>query len=413
MTEYLGDERFRLWKLSAEEGERLGISVERSPDGTVREIHRVYKADDGKSGKPLLRFRLFRSAGNPWTADFPYTDLINPETTRLFIETTYEAYRKQVGEFFGNTVKWAFDDEPLLAGGIYDFASLSLPLSRYILSEFQKRCQYDLADHLPSLFWDVGNYRKVRFDYYQTTHDLWKENYLSYLFFYGVIAITYCSPGTGWNMNGPNPWLSPADGSFYAYEHAPGIDLLRGAELRENGSDPWRLFHIKQAASVSHQLGRRTLCEAYGVAGWDSTFEHYKRVGDWLMVHGIDFMDQHLSLSTIRGARKRDHPQSFSDISAWWPYYKLHGDYLGRVSYMLSRGSPANRLLVLKPTTSGFISTYRYGLTPELQNLRSTYSELMQALADHQIDFDLGDEYLLEWFGKVEGKRLSHCKNLL
>lgn len=25
MTEYLGDERFRLWKLSAEEGERLGI----------------------------------------------------------------------------------------------------------------------------------------------------------------------------------------------------------------------------------------------------------------------------------------------------------------------------------------------------------------------------------------------------
>lgn len=125
-----------------------------------------------KYGKRLLRFRLFRSVGNPWTADFPYTDLINPETTRLFIETTYEAYRKEVGEFFGNTVKWAFDDEPLLAGGIYDFAPLALPLSRYILSEFQKRCQYDLAGHLPSLFWDVGNYWKIRFDYYQTTHDL-------------------------------------------------------------------------------------------------------------------------------------------------------------------------------------------------------------------------------------------------
>jgi len=297
----------------------------------------------------------------------------------------------------------------LLAGGIYDFASLALPLSRYILSEFQKRCQYDLADQLSSLFWDVGNYRKVRFDYYQTAHDLWKENYFRTLFLW-CDRNNLLFTGHGLEHEWPDPWLSPADGSFYAYEHAPGIDLLRGAEIRKNGSDPWRLFHIKQAASVSHQLGRRTLCEAYGVAGWDSTFEHYKRVGDWLMVHGIDFMDQHLSLSTIRGARKRDHPQSFSEISAWWPYYKLHGDYLGRVSYMLSRGSPANRLLVLKPTTSGFISTCRYGLTPELQNLRSTYSELMQALADHQIDFDLGDEYLLEWFGKVEGKRLAVAK---
>ena len=82
---------------------------------------------------------------------------------------------------------------------------------------------------------------------------------------------------------------------------------------------------------MSHQLGRRAFCEAYGVAGWDCTFEHYKRFGDWLMVHGINFMDQHLAFTTIRGARKRDHPQSFTDHSAWWPYYRMHADHLGRV----------------------------------------------------------------------------------
>ncbi|MGA2266569.1 MAG: IMP dehydrogenase, partial [Phycisphaerae bacterium] len=49
---------------------------------------------------------------------------------------------------------------------------------------------------------------------------------------------------------------------------------------------------IRQLASVAHQLGRRTLCEAYGVSGWDSTFEHYKRMGDWLLVHGINLIDQ-------------------------------------------------------------------------------------------------------------------------
>ena len=121
-------------------------------------------------------------------------------------------------------------------------------------------------------------------------------------------------------------------------EHAPGIDMLEGSNIRTQGKDPHMLFTIKQVASVSHQLGRRAFCEAYGVSGWDSTLEHYKRFGDWLMVHGIDFMDQHLAFSTVRGARKRDHPQSFTDVSAWWPYYKIHGDHLGRVSFLLTRG---------------------------------------------------------------------------
>jgi hypothetical protein len=464
MTEYMGTDWLRLWKQSAEEGKRLGLSVNiydensypsgfaggfvpaqapdtasqyvqavfnipeaeipwgesrtgagsiavfsvtRSDSGDVTSAERIYDRSDLVPGRKVLVFRLRRSGGNPWTAGFPYVDLTNPETAPAFIATTLEPYKKVIGSEFGRTVKWVFDDEPLLAtGGAYDQDLMSLPLSRNTLAEFHKRCGYDLADHLPSLYWDTGDFMKVRYDYWQTLHDLWKENYMAPLF-------RWCDSNdlqfTGHWMEHtwPVPTISPADASLYAYEHVPGIDMLEGTNVRLHGSDPRMLFVIKQMTSVAHQLGRRAFCEAFGVSGWDSTFEHYKRFGDWLMVHGVNFMDQHLAFATVRGARKRDHPQSFTDIAAWWPYYRLHADHIARVSYMLFQGRPANRTLLLEPTTSGFLRARGSETAPELLTMRSEYSGLVQALADRQVDFDLGDEYILEWFGKQHGAALQ------
>jgi len=458
MTEYLSPEWFRLWKMALEEGKRLGLLVNiydensypsgfagghvpsRYPDtaaqfvqaqeaapgaplrrgtfvaafavrknaaGAVVEARRLEAGERPAEGWTLLVFRLRRASGNPWTGEFPYVDLTNPQTAGAFLETTYEPYKKHAGHEFGRAVKWAFTDEPLIAtGGAYDAAPLALPLSYHTLAEFQKRNGYDLAGHLPSLYWDTGDFRKVRFDYWQTLHDLWKENFMRPMF-------EWCDrnnlqfTGHWMEHEWPYPWITPADANLYAYEHVPGIDMLEGTRLRLEGKDPHLLFTIKQVASVSHQLERRVFCEAYGVAGWDSTFEHYKRFGDWLMVHGVNFMNQHLSFTTVRGARKRDHPQSFSDVSAWWPYYKLHGDHLGRISYLSSVSLPNNRLLVLQQTTSGYLLARRAGPTPELEKMRANNAELHQALADRQIDFDLGDEYMIEWFGKASGRKFT------
>lgn len=454
MTEYLGGTWFKLWGLAIEEGKRLGLSVNiydensypsgfagghvpsrapdtaaqfvqaqietdaariswdpaqtvavfairRGPDGRTETARRIRSRAELAAGEAAVVFRLARASGLPWTGGFPYTDLTNPQTAPLFLETTYEAYRERFGPELGKTIRWAFTDEPLLQNG----GPNSLPLSFNTLAEFRKRCGYDLADRLVSLFWDLGDFRKVRFDYWQTVHDLWKENFFRPMFLWcdrNNLQFT----GHWMEHEWPYPWITPADASFYAYEHVPGIDMLEGANLRTRGADPHMLFTIRRVASVSHQLGRRAFCEAYGVAGWDSTFEHYKRFGDWLMVHGIDFMDQHLAFATVRGARKRDHPQSFSDVSPWWRYYRLHGDHLGRVSYMLSRGRSRNRLLVLEPTTSGFLWARRGERTPELEKMRQENAGRIQFLADRQVDFDLADEYILEWFGRVEGGKL-------
>ena len=40
------------------------------------------------------------------------TDLLNPETTRTFMELTHKRYAEAVGSHFGKTIKFTFTDEP-------------------------------------------------------------------------------------------------------------------------------------------------------------------------------------------------------------------------------------------------------------------------------------------------------------
>ena len=461
MTEYLGAEWFRLWRLSVEEGKRLGLyvniydensypagfagghvvsrapdtaiqavapeldaiparipwrhartvavfAVRKDPSGAILASRRIQSAAELAPSESAVVFRLRTAQPDLWTAGFPYVDLTHPDTGRTFLSTTFEAYKKEVGADFGGTIRWVFDDEPELSiGGGYG-PSGALPLNFITLAEFRKRCGYDLADRLPSLFWDTGDWRQVRYDYWQTLHDLWKENYFAPIH-------DWCDrhhlqfTGHWMEHEWPYPWVSPDDASFYAFEHMPGIDMLTGIQataLRTGGSDPHMLFTVRQMSSVAQQLGRRAFSESYGVSGFDATLEHFKLMGDWLMVNGVNFVNLCQSWGTTRGARKRDYPPTFTDASAWWPYYRVHADHLSRVSYMLSRGAPRNRVLVLEPTTSGFLWARRDGPTPELARLRATFCDLVQSLADHQVDFNLADEYILEWFGKQDGRRL-------
>ncbi|MCP5118687.1 MAG: hypothetical protein GY953_48370, partial [bacterium] len=460
MTEYLSEEWFDLWRRSVDAGKQLGLEVHiydensypagfagghvpsRAPD-TVGQVLRyeirksaeglpftdnrtvaIYSAALGANGQPVS-FKRMRPADKlppdhsaivlsleptrprAWTGGFPYVDLTNPRTTEVFLETTYEAYRRHVGNEFGRSIRWAFADEPELPKG-GGWNTPALPYSLRIQAEFRRRVGYDLTEHLPSLYWDTGDFRQVRFDYWQLLHDLLRDHYFQPMF-------DWCDrnnlqwTGHWWEHLWPAPWSSPSDMSYYAFQHTPGIDMLifNSRELFTEGAHPLMLFTVKQASSVANQLGRpRVLSESYGGGGWIADLEQFKRMGDWQLVHGVNHINQHLSYSTFRGARKRDWPQSFSEASAWWPYYRVHADHVGRASLAMSSGAARNRVLVLTPTTSAFLHARRDGPQPEFDAIREDTTSLVQTLADHQVDFDLGDEYLLEWFGEAEGKQL-------
>ncbi|NQU24216.1 MAG: hypothetical protein HQ567_23285, partial [Candidatus Nealsonbacteria bacterium] len=208
MTPYLEKDWFQLWKVAMREAERLDMNVwiydensypsgfagglvpEAMPESRGRGLHfsevkkidkpgddvvAIYRlTDDGfenvtkqaKAGEALpearylvAQIRLAPSSG--WFGGKYYVDLLHPGVTEKFLEITMGAYEKELGQHFGKRIPGVFTDEPHLApaGGLH--------WPERLPRDFKKRWGYDLMDHLPSLVRPVGDWKRVRHNYYQ------------------------------------------------------------------------------------------------------------------------------------------------------------------------------------------------------------------------------------------------------
>jgi len=444
MTPYLSDDWFRLWKVALDEAKRLDMNVwiydensypsgfaggwvpELMPESRGRglafreakappkwsdDLIGVYRlqADTSenvtakvKAGDTLPEGRYLvaaevRAKDSPWTGNRCYVNLLSPGVTEKFLEVTMEPYRREIGKQFGKRVPGVFTDEPNIRP-VGD-----LPWSETLTQEFQKRWGYSLLDHLPSLKQPVGDWRKVRHNYFQVlseqfierwakpNHDYCQTNHLEWT-------------GHYWDHEWPNCAGVPDNMAMYAWHQRPAIDCLMNQYSENTHAQFGNARMPRELSSIANQLGmNRTLCEIYGAGGWDLRFEDMKRIGDWLEVLGVNTLNQHLSYVTIRGARKRDHPQSFSYHEPWWDAYHVSADYLARVSLALSQGEQVNRVLVLEPTTTAWM--YQ-GDGAKLKEIGDTFFKLLMALEAAQIEYDIGDEDVIARHGSLEGRKL-------
>lgn len=369
-------------------------------------------------GKEVCLFQLIKGETTSWLAGYANVDSLRPEVTEEFLSCTYDRYFSEVGRDFGGAVPAIFSDEPYVSGGgAYCHRLDSIPFSYWFVQQFYKKNGYSILDNLPAMFSDTRNMlsevpdEKVRFDYYETVRELWTNN-----FFKPISA--WCRAKkialTGHYMEHQWPLafggcMSPAVMANYEYEDWPGIDLLQSFMLREEAFHPLQLT-MQEVKSVANQLGKeRVLCEIFGAGGWDIDICDMKRIADWVFVNGINFVNQHLVYSTITGSRKRDHPQSFDWREPWWDAYTEINDYMARLSLILSQGKMEQRILVIHPTTTGYLVpvSSEDGCVEKKENFlhnpeMTHYQQLLQFLTDRQYDFDLGDEYILERNGRPE-----------
>ncbi|MGQ9503884.1 MAG: glycosyl hydrolase [Thermogutta sp.] len=466
ITPYLSDEWFRLWKLALRTAETLDMNVwiydENSypsgfaggwvPEVMPESIGRglvlkeaakpdeipvaavaVYRvADDGfqnitkhfRSGETIepgrfLYAEIVRARPSPWHGGRAYVDLIYPGVTEKFLEITLDAYQREVGKWFGSRVPGSFTDEPrLLTAG-------ELTWTDDLADCFRQECGYDLLDHLPSLLRPIGDWKRVRHDYYRLLLKLfierWAKPYFEWCEKHGIEFT-----GHYWEHEWPRCGVVPDNMAMYAWHQRPAIDCLMNQYAEHTHAQFGNIRAVRELASVADQMGRkRTLCELYGAAGWDLRFQDMKRIADWLGVLGVNTFDQHLSYVTIRGARKMDHPQSFSYHEPWWDSYHVIARYLTRLSLVLSAGDRINEILVLEPTSTAWM--YQ-GQTPDpskLNALGSGFFDFLKLLETAQLEYDLGCEDIMARHGRVADGRLiigrrayhtvvlpSQCENL-
>jgi len=339
---------------------------------------------------------------NPWFNGTCYVDLMNPEAVKAFIECTHERYKEACGEYFGEEIPGIFTDEPcyLMAG---HYRVPVLPWSDWLPQFFKDLKGYNIEEHLHELFFDVDDYRKVRFDFFDAATRLFLESFTKQYYMWcenNNLKMTghFMAEDT---MVSQIQWIGAAM-PHYEFMHWPGIDKL--------GRHVEQLVTVKQVTSVVDQLGKeRAFCEVFGCIGQQSSFYHRKWIADWQAALGISFVNHHLSLYSMRGERKRDFPPNFYYQQPWWDDERQFGDYIGRLCYTVSEGKRDVDILVLHPIASVWSE---YSPLHWLNNFaveKGVYDEpfmnLSKALMADKLDFHYGDEMIMEKHAKVvDGK---------
>ncbi|MCK4967070.1 hypothetical protein KAS50_08565, partial [bacterium] len=159
---------------------------------------------------------------------------------------------------------------------------------------------------------------------------------------------------------------------------------------------------VKEARSVANQFERsRVLSETYGGSGWGLRMEDMKRTGDWEFALGVNFLNEHLFHMTIKGKRKQDWPQSFHH-EPYWKFYRKTADYFGRLSLVLSSGKEINKILVLEPTTTGWMYYSHTGSNERLDINADAFQAFVTRLSKLHVEYDLGCEDIIEDVGRIE-----------
>ncbi|MDG0810955.1 glycosyl hydrolase [Cohnella rhizosphaerae] len=391
-------------------------AFERTSAGRMRLTRRLDgmpSSEWGQHGHSYLIYDWRAAETNGWLGGFAYVDLLRPEVARVFIERTHERYKARFGASFGKTIPAVFTDEPEVSPGNLFQAETAVPFSYWFAAQFADRAGYDLIAHLPLLFQDaedgtggLRDAKEVRADYYRIMFELWRDNY--------VIPLGEWCRANGLAFTGhylehqwPIPWVrfSPGVMSLYEYMDWPGIDFLTCSPLSADGTDAL-LVTVREAASVSRQLGKaRTLCEAFGAGGFDASTQDFKRIGDWLLAHGIDFLNPHLTAASLAGARKRDHPQSFDWRLPWQYELRQLTDYIARAQLALTQGKADRRVLLLHPTRTAYLypaTTSWEAAGHPFEEMVASYKTLLQRLSDAGIDYDLGDEEIMARHGRID-----------
>ncbi len=355
--------------------------------GELSDYRRIDRNEDAKGDKWYAFMDIH--GNSPWFNNQSYVDTLDNESVKRFIDITYEAYKKAIGDKFEKSVPAIFTDEPQVTRRQYfdkakEKQNAILPWTHKLCEGFYAVYNYDILDKIPELIWTLPDNKvsRVMYDY---------NNFIAELFAkaFSDQCGTWCENNnlmlTGHMMEEPT-LHSQAYAIGEAMRHyrsfqLPGIDML--CNLVE-------FTTAKQAQSASHQYGREgVLSELYGVTNWDYDFRGHKFQGDWQAALGITVRVPHLSWVSMAGEAKRDYPASISYQSPWFKEYPYIENHFARLNTALTRGKALVKVGVIHPIESYWIHLGPNDTTGALlaqkdQNFQSITTWLLL----DQIDFD-------------------------
>lgn len=335
-----------------------------------------------------------------------YPDTLNRRATERFLELTHEAYKKAFGQRFGKEFTGMFTDEPY-RGGVFNGFNLAnkngsamLPWTYDLFAVYQQRFGENPESRLPELFFrpEDSDFNVTMYRYLEILQSMFLENFLKPVSSWcreNKLALT----GHMWEENTLSSQISWQGSVMRSYEYMdqPGIDNIR--------DDNYFFAAPLQAVSVAKQTGKsQILSEMYACTGWKTTFDYFKRSGDWQAILGINLRCPHLSWYTMGGEAKRDCPSSIFFQAGWYEKYRCVEDYFARLNMTFGQAEWQTDTLVLHPIESawGLVRAGQYASEEAFRQLEKGWSTLLEKLLFAGVDFDIGEEDILSRLGRVE-----------
>ncbi len=371
-------------------------SAVRDQDGALTDWQ-LEPGGSAKPGRELIRFDWHYQPKSDWCNGESYLDTISESAVQDFIHHTYDAYAREIGADLGDTVKGVFTDEPQYYMSNPEMGNTfrGVPYTEAMSALFERTFGYHLVDALPALLFPTQGGEHHRYNYRLCVTQMFVDHFTKQI---GQWCERHHCDMTGHFMAedsfSSQIFAIGAAMPHYEYMQSPGIDLICRRQ-----SDP---LLPRQTSSGAHQFGRRRiLSESFGGSGWNLSFVEQKWIADWLFVHGVTYMNQHLSYYSLWGGRKRDWPPSFFYQQPWWKHYSFMSDYMARVNLIAQSGEVSNDLLLIHTIGSGWATW-----TPDDMAACDGYGQQMvqisEWLGQMQRDHDYGDEMLMARHGKVQ-----------
>ena len=371
------------------------------------------KIDDVVGYERLFIVRTYMPKQEWWSGE-SYANLLHPEAMQEFIKMTHEVYLKKLGHEFSKRIPGIFTDEPNLV-----FNSTGIAWYDGIPALYKEWHGRDFWQDFIFMFFNGHQDRKIRQLIHRTILRQFVEAYSKPIYEWcekhGLAHTGHYNAEEFYATQIQNHGGSIM--AHYRYQHIPGID-----HLCRNITNLLLMF--RQVSSAARQLGRKqVLTELFGVSRHTNTFEEFKWLGDFDLVHGATFFCPHLAWYSGKGRRKRDYPPVWNYQQTYWKDLNPLNDYFTRISHALTIGKPVVNVLMLHSIDSstavrrlGVIlggeednRTRRVPVDAPREDMHSVNQldgqmrGALEAILTAGYDCDLGDEDYIEDMGSVKG----------
>lgn len=302
--------------------------------------------------------------------DDDYINVVDEKACELLIKEVYEPHYMHYKEYFGNTFKGFFSDEPsfhnnyyekkLLKGNVYDRrigdVGLALLYSDELLELMEKELGENPVPYFYGLWYDLeGESERIRHCYMDCATKLYKRNFSqklgSWCREHGVDYIGHVIED-----NGCHARMTYGAGHYFralSGQSMGGIDIVlhqvepgfaNHSQIISCGKfGNTEFFHYglgKLASSISHiypHMQSRAMCEVFGAYGWAENTPLMKWLCDFLFVRGVNhFVPHAFSLRSY----DMDSPPHFN--AKGYPQkdgYRMLAGYMNRMAHILSGGT--------------------------------------------------------------------------